>query len=163
MEGKQKFLPTLVNKIKYTKKVRVADIKTYLVDEFKLAKELNNENKKLKQVVKKAEIINQKYDLTLITLEEYKDRIKDKNKEIDNLESEIKKLKENINLLTNERNDLKLKTKNIDLQIDKIKKDAIKNFKKYITQNIKNAKGHLTKDIVVEIVLNCFDEIIKEN
>ena len=163
MEEKQKFLPALVSKVKYTKKVRVADIKSYLVDEFKLSKELNNENKKLKKDLKKAEEISQKYDLTLITLEEYKDRIKDKNKEISNLEQEIKKLNESIKLLTNERNDLKLKTKNIDLQIDKIKKDAIKNFKKDITQNIKNAKGHLTKDIVVEIVLNCFDGIIKEN
>lgn len=147
-----KLLPTLVNKIKYTKKVKVSDIKTYLVDEYKLTKTLNKENKDLRKQLEKAKQTEQKYDLFLITLDEYKTRLKDKDNEINDLEIRVKKLNETITLLTNERNDLKLKTKNFNLEIEKIKKDGRKEYKKKIRNEISNLKGHISKDTILDII-----------
>lgn len=147
-----KFLPTLVNKIKYTKKVRIADIKTYLVDEYNLTKTLNKENKNLRKSLEKACIVNQKYDLALITIDEYKTRLKDKDEEINDLEKQISKLKQDIKIVTNERNDLKLRTKNINLEVEKIKKDGLKEYKKNKIKEISNLKGHISKDKIIGIL-----------
>lgn len=153
MENKN-LLPTLVNKIKYTKKVRVSDIKTYLVDEYKLTKSLDKENKELRKRIENAEVINQKYDVALITLDEYKQRLKDKNSEITDLENKIKKMKEEIKLITSERNDLKLKSKKFNLEIEKIKKDGCKEYKKELKREITNLKGHISKDTILNIISN---------
>lgn len=151
MENK-KFLPTLVNKIKYTRKVRVADIKTYLVDEYKLTKSLDKENKELRKSIEKAELINQKYDVALITLDEYKQRLKDKNSEISDLENKIKTMKVELKLTTSERNDLKLKSKKINLEIEKIKRDGCKEYKKELKREISNLKGHIKKNDILRLL-----------
>lgn len=153
MENKN-FLPTLVNKIKYTKKVRVADIKTYLVDEYKLTKSLDKENKQLKQEIEKAEIINQKYDIALITLDEYKQRLKDKNTEITDLENKLRTIKKELQLITSDRNDLKLKAKKFNLEIEKIKRDGCKEYKKELKREISNLKGHISKETILNIISN---------
>ena len=117
---KNQFLPTLINKVKYSRKVKVADIKRYLVDEFKLTKDLDKQNKELKGKLEEAEELEKKYELTLVTLSEYKARIEERNKEIGKLEEKIEKQKRKINELENEKNDLELKTRNINLQIEKV-------------------------------------------
>lgn len=150
--NKEKFLPALVNKIKYTKKVKVADIKTYLVDEFNLTKKLDKENLKLRKELQKCEVTKQKYDLALVTLSEYKERLKTKDTEKEKLEEEINSLKETIKTLTNEKNDLYLKVKKMNIDFDKIKKDGQKELINELKKEIKELKGHISKDRVLEIV-----------
>lgn len=152
MEEKTKFLPALVNKIKYTKKVRIADIKTYLVDEFNLTKSLDKENKGLRKELKKAEVISQKYDLTLVTLSEYKERLKKKDDEIKELENSTNKLKEEIRKLRDEKTELTLKVKKMNIDFDKIKKDGQKELRTKLKKEIKDLKGHISKDKILEII-----------
>ena len=79
---------------KYKKKVSVADIKQYLVDEFDNNRKLQNSVYQLQDELKKAKEYEVKYNLSLTTLDEYKNRItdvKDRNKQ---LEGQIKKLQE---------------------------------------------------------------------
>ena len=152
MEENNKFLPTLVNKIKYSRKVKVADIKSYLVDEFKLAKELTKENEKLRQDIEEQKIIEQKYDLTLVTLDEYKGRLAEKEKMINELKRKIDKLNTDIKLLSNENTDLKIKNNNISLRVKNIKEDGTTEFKKRLIPQIKNIKGHLIKESVIKII-----------
>ncbi len=149
---KNQFLPTLINKVKYSRKVKVADIKRYLVDEFKLTKDLDKQNKELKGKLEEAEELEKKYELTLVTLSEYKARIEERNKEIGKLEEKIEKQKRKINELENEKNDLELKTRNINLQIEKIQRDGLKQFKNDLRKEINDLKGHITKEIVLNIV-----------
>ena len=152
MEENNKLLPTLVNKIKYSRKVKVADIKSYLVDEFKLAKELTKENEKLRQDIEEQKIIEQKYDLTLVTLDEYKGRLAEKEKMINELKRKIDKLNTDIKLLSNENTDLKIKNNNISLRVKNIKEDGTTEFKKRLIPQIKNIKGHLIKESVIKII-----------
>ena len=149
---KEKFLPALVNKVKYTKKVRVADIKTYLVDEFNLTKTLNKENKQLRKELQKAEVISQKYDLTLVTLSEYKERLKTKDTEIKELEEKINKLNNEIRKLQDEKTELSFKVKQMNIDFDKIKKDGQKELRNKFKKEIKELKGHISKDKVLEII-----------
>lgn len=122
MEEKKKFLPSLVNNIKYSKKVKVTDIKQYLVDEFKLTNNLVKENKELRKELDKKEIEIQKNDLTLITLEEYKNRNIDYKNEIRDLNDKIKELKDTIKNKQSEINDLLIKEKETNKKLSNIDK-----------------------------------------
>lgn len=96
---------------KYKKKVSVADIKQYLVDEFDNNKKLQNNVYELQDELKKAKEYEVKYSLSLTTLEEYKERVnsvKDRNKQ---LEEQIKTLQETIKQGKYEISDLKIKNK----------------------------------------------------
>ena len=152
MEEKKRFIPALVSTIKYTRKVKVADIKQYLVDEYKLTNELNKENKDLRKQLEVANEINQKYDLSLITLDEYKKRLEDNKKEISDLEKNIKIKNNEINKLTSEKNDLKIKATDISLKIEKIKKEAIREYKKELISAINDLKGNIAKSKVIDLI-----------
>ncbi len=152
MEEKKKFIPALISTIKYTRKVKVADIKQYLVDEYKLTNELNKENKDLRQQLEVANVISQKYDLSLITLDEYKKRLGDSKKEISDLEKTIKRKNDEIDKLTLEKNDLKIKATDISLKIDKIKKESIKEYKKELISAINDLKGNIAKTKVINLI-----------
>lgn len=152
MEEKKRFIPALISTIKYTRKVKVADIKQYLVDEYKLTNELNKENKDLRKQLEVANEISQKYDLSLITLDEYKKRLEDNKKEISDLEKTIKRKNDEINKLTSEKNDLKIKATDISLKIDKIKKEAIREYKRELISAINDLKGNIAKSKVIDLI-----------
>ena len=152
MSENKNFLPALVNKIKYTKKVRIADIKKYLVDEFNLTKTLDKENRQLRKELQKAEVTSQKYDLTLVTLSEYKERLKRKDTEIKELEEKINKSNNEIRKLKDEKTDLSFKVKQMNIDFDKIKKDGQKELRTKLKREIKDLKGHISKDKILEII-----------
>jgi predicted transcriptional regulator len=144
-EQKQKFLPALIGKIKYSRKVKVADIKQYLVDEYKLTDTLNKENKKLREDLEEADVTRQKYELALITLDEYKKRINNYEKDIKDLEDKIETIKEEKNDIINERNDLKIKSRDFLIAMETEKDNAIEQMKKDLVKIIENTKGSLVK------------------
>lgn len=125
-ETKRKFIPALVSTIKYTRKVKVADIKQYLVDEYKLTNKLNKENKDLRNALEKAKAVGQKYDLALVTLDEYKKRIKDKDSDIKELNNKINELKNEINDYKIKINDMAIKERQMQKDIDIREKEATK-------------------------------------
>lgn len=136
---------------KYKKKVSVADIKQYLVDEFENNKELQNNVYDLQDELKKAKEYEVKYSLSLITLEEYKKRVesvKDRNKQ---LEEQIKTLQEIIKQNTYEISDVKLENKKMEKHINNIEKDIRKEIIKEFKEKISELKGHIKKDDVLRI------------
>lgn len=149
-----KFLPTLVKSVGYSRKVKVADIKQYLVDEFKITKDLTKENRKLHKAIKEFKKIEDKYNLTLITLDEYKDRINDKNEIIKEMNKDIKELNNQISLLINEKNDLIIKNKVLDKSFNETKKKLLKTFKNDLVNLMQEQKGILSKTKIIELIKN---------
>lgn len=160
-EKKPKLLPSLFKRIKYSRKVKITDIKQYLVDEFKLTKELDKENKQLYKKIENFELDAQKHELTLITLNEYKKRITEKNKEIEDLKQEKKNIKEKYSNAINERNDALIETKKYKNELiqknNSIKKDLETNkneIKKNIIELIKIQKGNISKEKIIGLINN---------
>lgn len=130
---------------KYKKKVSVADIKQYLVDEFDNNKKLQNSVYELQDELKKAKEYEVKYSLSLTTLEEYKNRVnsvKDRNKQ---LEEQIKTLQETIKQKTYEISDLKLENRKMEKHINNIDKDIRKEIISEFKEKVNALKGHITK------------------
>lgn len=148
------FVPKVVKNIKYSKKVKVADIKQYLVDEYKLTKKLDKENRNLRKELNKVKLIEEKYDLTLITLDEYKNRISDKNEEIKELNDKLKGLKDELKFIKDEKNTLIIENKKLQREKDneKIIKDFKKDYNKQLIEKIQNTKGTLSKAKVYAII-----------
>ena len=146
------FIPSVVKNIRYSKKIKVADIKQYLVDEYKLTKELNKENKNLKKEIDKIKVIEDKYNLALITLDEYKGRINDKNQEIEELKNKLSKAKDDLKMIKDEKNTLIIENKELQKDNEKIISNFKKEYKKVLIEKIKNIKGSLSKVKVCEII-----------
>lgn len=136
---------------KYKKKVSIADIKQYLVDEFENNKKMQNEIYKLQDELKVAKEFEAKYTLTLTTLEEYKERLKDKNNRNSQLNEQIKMLQETIKNQKYEINDLTLENKKMEKHINNIKKDVIKEVKEEYKEKIINLKGHIKKEDILKL------------
>ena len=136
---------------KYKKKVSIADIKQYLVDEFDNNKKMQNEIYKLQDELKVAKEFEAKYTLTLTTLEEYKERLKDKSNRNSQLNEQITMLQETIKNQKYEINDLTLENKKMEKHINNIKKDVIKEVKEEYKEKISNLKGHIKKDEILKL------------
>ena len=131
---------------KYKKKVSVADIKQYLVDEFDNNKKLQNNVYQLQDELKKAKEYEVKYNLSLTTLEEYKERVIDVKERNKQLEEQIKALQETIKQDKYEVSDLKLENKKMEKHINNIEKDIKKEIINELKKEVNELKGHLKKD-----------------
>ena len=145
------------------KKVSVSDIKQYLVDEYKNNNELQKQIYKLKDELKEKVTIQIKYETALVTLYEFKQRLKTKNERINELDSQIKVLNQKIKTITDERNSKILDYKklnkmydNLNTKFDKaVAKELDIRFKTFITSKIdkvNNLKGHIKKEDIVQIL-----------
>lgn len=145
------------------KKVSVSDINQYLVDEYKNNNELQKQIYKLKDELKEKVTIQIKYETALVTLEEFKQRLKTKNERINELDSQIKVLNQKIKTITDERNSNILNYKKLNKMYDALKtkfdKEVIKEanikFKTFITSKIdevNNLKGHVKKEDILQIL-----------
>lgn len=147
-----KLLPALVKKIEYSKKVKVADIKKYLADEYKLTDKLNKENKELRKQLDEADITRQKYELTLITLDEYTKRLNEKDKTIDDLLKDKDNLKNEKQKIFDENNDLKIRYRDFEKKIKETETITFNTTKQMIIERIKEARGPLSKTKVIDII-----------
>lgn len=159
MEEKNKFLPAISNfvpkavkNLRYSRKVKIADIKQYLVDEYKLTRELDKENKSLRKELDDAKVVEDKYQLTLITLDEYKERLKDRKEDIELLKKEKQALKDDLKILKDEKNTLIIANKKLQKDSEKIINDFKKEYTNRIIQEIKKTKGNLSKQKICEII-----------
>ena len=137
---------------KYKKKVSVADIKQYLVEEFDNNKKLQNSVYQLQDELKKTKEYEVKYNLSLTTLEEFKNRItdvKDRNKQ---LEEQIEKLQETIKQDKYKISDLKLENQKMEKHINNIEKDIKKEIINEYKEKINNFKGHISKEKIINLI-----------
>lgn len=145
---------------KFNKSVSVADIKQYLVDEFQKTNNQQKEIERLKDSVKKAIEIELKYNTTLVTLDEYKKRLDDRENRISKLEKDIEYLENKLKRENELKNDEILKYKKLEDNYNKIKK----NFDETVEDKIKSLKSTLNKEHHLEkkqIIQNKIN-IIKE-
>lgn len=136
---------------KYKKKVSVADIKQYLVDEFDNNKKLQNSVYQLQDELKKAKEYEVKYNLSLTTLDEYKNRVTDVKERNEQLEEQIKVLQETIKQNEYKISDLKLENKKMEKHINNIEKDIKKEIINEFKEKVKELKGHLKKDDILKL------------
>ena len=136
---------------KYKKKVSVADIKQYLVDEFDNNKKLQNSVYQLQDELKKAKEYEIKYNLSLTTLEEFKNRVTDVKERNEQLEEQIKVLQETIKQNEYKISDLKLENKKMEKHINNIEKDIKKEIIDEFKEKVKELKGHLKKDDILKL------------
>lgn len=136
---------------KFTKKVSVADIKQYLVDEFNNNKSLQNNVYKLQDELKKAKEYEVKYELSLTTLEEFKTRVENGKTRNKQLEKQIKVFQNTIKEQTYKISDLKLENKKMENHIKNIEKDIKKDIIKEYKEKVNNLKGHIKKDDVLKL------------
>lgn len=136
---------------KYKKKVSVADIKQYLVDEFDNNKKLQNSVYQLQDELKKAKEYEVKYNLSLTTLEEFKNRVTDVKERNEQLEEQIKVLQETIKQNEYKISDLKLENKKMGKHINNIEKDIKKEIIDEFKEKVKKLKGHLKKDDILKL------------
>ncbi len=137
---------------KFNKKVSVADIKQYLVDEFDNNKKQQNEIYALQDELKKYKEYEIKYELSLITLDEDKRRLKETKDRNKQLEFQIRTFQNTIKEKTYEINDLKLENKKMENYIKNIEKNIRKDFTKEFKEKINNLKGHIKKDDVLKLL-----------
>lgn len=137
---------------KYKKKVSVADIKQYLVDEFDNSKKLQNEVYHLQDELKKAKEYEVKYNLSLVTLDNYKERVTNVNERNKQLESQIKSFQNTIKQDKYEIADLKLESKKMEKYINNIEKNIRKDIIKEYRKKIAELKGHITKANILTLL-----------
>ena len=130
---------------KFNKKVTVADIKQYLVDEYKKSDNQQKQIEGLKDKLKSALELEIKYNASLITLDEYKKRLEDREKRIIKLDKDIDKLQREIMKIEEQKNDEIIKYKKLDVEYMKLKKsfDAEVENKVSFMRRILGKKHHM--------------------
>lgn len=141
------------------RKITVPDLKQYLIKGYDEIREVKKEKEILKEDLEKAKKFEDLYNSTLVVLNEFKERdeenkiiqIKLENK-INEKETEIKNLKEQVNtyrIIEIETN------KKID-NIEKIKKEeknnSIKEYKEKLIEEINNTKGTISKSKLFSMI-----------
>lgn len=156
------------------KKVTVADIKQYLVDEFQNTNKQQKEIEELKDKLKKSLETELKYETTLVTLDEYKNRLEEKEKRITKLEKDIENLENKLRKENELKNNEILKNRKVNNLYDELSKsfnkkleDRFKTEKQKILKEqdlkyknninniittIENLKGNVSKSKIVEII-----------
>lgn len=151
----------ILNKFKIIprKKISIPDIKQYLVDEFNNTNQLQKQVYKLQDDLKKCAETEVKYEATLLTLDEYINRIKEKEERIKKLDDDIKQLQEKLNEERNLKNEKILEYKKLNTMYDKLNSELDKesnNKAKLIIKEkiniISNLKGVISKQKIIDIL-----------
>lgn len=137
--------------VKFNKKISVADIKQYLVDEFDNNKKLQNQVYDLQDKLKVSKEFEVKYELSLTTLDEYKERLKQTKDRNKHLEEQIQIFQDTIKQKTYEISDLKLQNKKMEKHIKNIEKDIRKEMIIEFKNKINDLSGHLSKEKILKL------------
>ena len=132
--------------------VAVPDIKEYLVKEYERIKQLNATIVELEGQLEEYDELKFKYDATLVILDQYSQRCKLHDEQLEKKDGQIKSLKDKIKEVNDELNSYKIQFTNIDLTKEGMKEDIIKEFKKRLISVFDNHKGNLSKKLVYEMI-----------
>lgn len=147
----------------FKKKIFVTDLKQYLINSFSENKELRNLSKKLKKQIDDLTENKEKYETTLIILEEYKNRNKEIKEELKEKEQSIKELKEKNKNLCSEIIEAKLSKEdiikennelrnNIEVEIEKGIDKSLNEYREFLINKIANTKGTLSKEKIKSLI-----------
>lgn len=143
--------------------IEVRDIKQYLANEYDYVHKLENEVLHLKEELELSEETKIKYEASLVTLEEFDNRIHSRDNEIIELNKKIALLKEEKKKEIDEKNTLKIKLNNLGRSREEIEERLNSEYEEYCKERINfrlsiirntfmNKKGTLTKSYVNEII-----------
>lgn len=141
---------------------------------FKNTNKQQKEIDELKDKIKKSLEIEFKYETTLVTLDEYKNRLEEREKRITKLEKDIQNLENKLRKENELKNDEILKNRKVNNLYDelnksfdkkvkekvsseelKIRKEEYLKYKTKITNiitTIENCKGNISKTKIIEII-----------
>ena len=160
MSVKEKIL-SLIPKTQELQEIKVPDLKQYLVNGYNEIRQVKKEKLELETQLEKEKKNKQLYEGALVTLNEFRQRDEDNNEEIQRLKEKIKDKQNEIDALNSQLNTYKIKQYKLekdreDLE-DRIKekvREAEKKLKTLLCDKIRKTKGNLSKDKVIEIIKN---------
>lgn len=159
MNIKEKIVMLIPKKQESVKEVKVPDLKQYLVNGYEEIRQVKKENIELENQLEEEKKNKQLYEGTLVTLSEFQQRDKDNKNEINKLKNKIKEKEQEINNINSQLNTYKIRQieydkreKNLKNEINENVKRKINILKDNICNKIKNTKGNLSKDKVIDIV-----------
>lgn len=159
MNIKEKIVALIPKKQESVKEIKVPDLKQYLVNGYEEIRQVKKENIELENQLEEEKKNKQLYEGALVTLSEFQQRDKDNKNEIDRLKNKIKEKEQEINNINSQLNTYKIKQieydkreKNLKNEINENVKRKINILKDNICNKIKNTKGNLSKDKVIDIV-----------
>ena len=149
----------LIPKKENVKEIKVPDLKQYLVNGYEEIRQVKKENIELENQLEEEKKNKQLYEGALVTLSEFRQRDKDNKNEINRLKNKIKEKEQEINNINSQLNTYKIRQieydkreKNLKNEINENVKRKINILKDNICNKIKNTKGNLSKDKVIDIV-----------
>ena len=149
----------LIPKKESVKEIKVPDLKQYLVNGYEEIRQVKKENIELENQLEEEKKNKQLYEGALVKLSEFEQRDKDNKNEINRLKNKIKEKEQEINNINSQLNTYKIRQieydkreKNLKNEINENVKTKIDILKDNICSKIKNTKGNLSKDKVIDIV-----------
>lgn len=159
MNIKEKIVTLIPKKTESVKEIKVPDLKQYLVNGYEEIRQVKKENIELENQLEEEKKNKQLYEGALVTLSEFKQRDKDNKNEIDRLKNKIKEKEQEINNINSQLNTYKIRQieydkreKNLKNEINENVKAKIDILKDNICNEIKNTKGNLSKDRIIDII-----------
>lgn len=159
MNIKEKIVTLIPKKTENVKEIKVPDLKQYLVNGYEEIRQVKKENIELENQLEEEKKNKQLYEGALVTLSEFQQRDKDNKNEINRLKNKIKEKEQEINNINSQLNTYKIRQieydkreKNLKNEINENVKRKINILKDNICNKIKNTKGNLSKDKVIDIV-----------
>lgn len=159
MNIKEKIVALIPKKQESVKEIKIPDLKQYLVNGYEEIRQVKKENIELENQLEEEKKNKQLYEGTLVTLSEFQQRDKDNKNEIDRLKNKIKEKEQEINNINSQLNTYKIRQieydkreKNLKNEINENVKTKVDILKDNICNKIKNTKGNLSKDKVIDIV-----------
>lgn len=144
---------------KEMKQIKVPDLKQYLVNGYEEIRKVKQENIELENRLEEEKKNKQLYDGALVTLDEFRRRDDDNKKEIERLKQKLEDKQDEIDNLNSELNTYKIKQneydkkeKNLKQEIEEEKRWVLANYKKRLCNDIRNTKGVLSKDKVISLI-----------
>lgn len=149
----------LIPKKQSIKEIKVPDLKQYLVNGYEEIRQVKKENIELESQLEEEKKNRQLYEGTLVTLSEFQQRDIDNKNEINRLKNKIKEKEQEINNINSQLNTYKIKQieydkreKNLKNEINENIKVKINILKDNLCNKIKTTKGNLSKDKIIEII-----------
>lgn len=142
--------------------IPVADIKSYVVRNFEEVRDLKNKNEELMAQLEESNKVRHEYEISLVTLQEYSDRLRKADAVIETLKGDKERLRQDIAALKEKVATYQIKEVRTAEQIREISDEKIRNavssLKEAIIENINNHRGNLSKASAVILVENtCID------
>lgn len=128
--------------------VPVRDIKAYLVDEYELSKRQRSKINWQQEQIEVLEETKTKYEATLVTLDEYSNRLKEKDREIQSLENKISDKKIEIDELNERINTLRINEYQKDEYRLEVTNETRLEMGEELSSMVDDHKGVLAKDKV---------------